>query len=209
MQLQISWLLRSQLIWIYTVCKGSVYSGRAGQGLIQLWLINLLSSLIELRGFWKLFLYMYACMYVLNFINNKYCLNQLNSVGSDLRLNKGSFLSLFQTVCAYGQTHRGPFCVVLVFWLQITIESFALFHHIGFDYICFTDEVEDLYVDRSFHLLYSLFYLPFSGRRHKMTLKGWRVVKPQHNQSIICLLFGAVSELRVISQKHVYIFWPP
>ena len=24
--------------------------------------------------------------------------------------------------------------------------------------------------------------LPFSGRRHKMTHKGWRVVKPQHNQ---------------------------
>ena len=36
-----------------------------------------------------------------------------------------------------------------------------------------------------FHLLYSLSstsFLPFSGRRHKMTLKGWRVVKPQHNQ---------------------------
>ena len=41
-----------------------------------------------------------------------------------------------------------------------------------------------------FHLLYSLFsptlssisFLRFSGRRHKMTLKGWRVVKPQHNQ---------------------------
>ena len=39
-----------------------------------------------------------------------------------------------------------------------------------------------------FHLLYSLSsisFLPFSGRRHKMTLKGWCVVKPQHNQSII------------------------
>ena len=24
----------------------------------------------------------------------------------------------------------------------------------------------------------------FSGRRHKMTLKGWRVVKPQHNQKL-------------------------
>ena len=35
-----------------------------------------------------------------------------------------------------------------------------------------------------FHLLYSsISFLPFSGRRHKMTLKGWRVVKPQHNQS--------------------------
>ena len=35
-----------------------------------------------------------------------------------------------------------------------------------------------------FHLLYCLFYLfsPFSGRRHKITHKGWRVVKPQQNQ---------------------------
>ena len=30
----------------------------------------------------------------------------------------------------------------------------------------------------------SITFLPFSGRRHKMTQKGWRVVKPQHNQSI-------------------------
>ena len=48
-----------------------------------------------------------------------------------------------------------------------------------------------------FHLLYSLFsptlssisFLPFSGRRHKMTLKGWRVVKPQHNQKIFFFFF--------------------
>ena len=35
-----------------------------------------------------------------------------------------------------------------------------------------------------FHLFYisSVSFLPFSGRRHKMTHKGWRVVKPQHNQ---------------------------
>ena len=32
-QIQISWLLRSQLIWIYTVCKGSVYPGSTGLGL--------------------------------------------------------------------------------------------------------------------------------------------------------------------------------
>ena len=33
MQIQTSWLLRSQLIWIYTVCKDGVYPGSAGQGL--------------------------------------------------------------------------------------------------------------------------------------------------------------------------------
>ena len=32
-QIQISWLLRSQLIWISIVCKGRVYPGSAGQGL--------------------------------------------------------------------------------------------------------------------------------------------------------------------------------
>ena len=28
----------------------------------------------------------------------------------------------------------------------------------------------------------SISLLPFSGRQHKMTHKGWRVIKPQHNQ---------------------------
>ena len=30
----------------------------------------------------------------------------------------------------------------------------------------------------------SISFLPFSRRRHKMTHKGWCVVKPQHNQSV-------------------------
>ena len=34
-QIQISWLLRSQLIWIHTVCKCMIYPGSAGQGLIM------------------------------------------------------------------------------------------------------------------------------------------------------------------------------
>ena len=33
----------------------------------------------------------------------------------------------------------------------------------------------------SFLFLFS--FIPFSGRRYKMTHKGWGVVKPQHNQS--------------------------
>ena len=31
----------------------------------------------------------------------------------------------------------------------------------------------------------SISFLPFSARRHKMIHKGWRVVKPKHNQSKI------------------------
>ena len=31
----------------------------------------------------------------------------------------------------------------------------------------------------------SISFLPFSGRRHKMIHKGWRVVKPQHNQILL------------------------
>ena len=34
-QIQISWLFRSHLICIYPVCKGRVYPGSAGQGLIS------------------------------------------------------------------------------------------------------------------------------------------------------------------------------
>ena len=43
----------------------------------------------------------------------------------------------------------------LVFWLQIAIETFALFHHSVFFIICvsllsFTDEVEDPNADRTY-----------------------------------------------------------
>ena len=36
-----------------------------------------------------------------------------------------------------------------------------------------------------FHLFYfsSIYFLSFSGRQFKMTHMGWRVIKPQHNQS--------------------------
>ena len=38
-------------------------------------------------------------------------------------------------------------------------------------------------------------FLPFSGRRHKMTHKGWRVVKPQHNQISMSVFYLDVAEL--------------
>ena len=40
-----------------------------------------------------------------------------------------------------------------------------------------------LFLSSPLLLLLSVF-LPFSGRLHKMTHKGWRVIKPQHNQSV-------------------------
>ena len=52
------------------------------------------------------------------------------------------------------RAHCGPVCDSLEFWLKITIESFALFHHSVFDCMFFTvmsqDEVKDLYVDRTY-----------------------------------------------------------
>ena len=31
--------------------------------------------------------------------------------------------------------------------------------------------------------IFYIYFLPFFGKRHKMTHKGWRAVKPKHNQS--------------------------
>ena len=44
--------------------------------------------------------------------------------------------------------------------------------------------LSSLYLSFISSTIASIFFLTFSGRRHKMTNKGWRVVKPQHNQLI-------------------------
>ena len=62
-----------------------------------------------------------------------------------------------------------------------------------------------------FHLLYSLSsisFLPFSGRRHKMTLKGWRVVKPQHNQKSTPAEVGNILLWRLIMKYFLRSFSP-
>ena len=38
----------------------------------------------------------------------------------------------------FGRPPRGPVCGCLMFWLQIAIETFVLFHHSVFDYMCIT-----------------------------------------------------------------------
>ena len=54
---------------------------------------------------------------------------------SVLRLHDGSLHNLFQLSVSV----VGPIVVlfVVVFLLQITIEPFVLYHHSGFDYMCF------------------------------------------------------------------------
>ena len=51
----------------------------------------------------------------------------------------------------------------------------------------------------------SISFLPFSGRRHKMTRKGWRVVKSKHNQLLVVkmltFLVSTVSNLQVLLLK--------
>ena len=43
-------------------------------------------------------------------------------------------------------------------------------------------------------------FLPFSGRRHKMIHKGWRVIKPEHNQSIYQWIFTVKHILNYIQR---------
>ena len=61
MQIQISWLLRSQLIWIYTVCKGSIDLGSAGQGLNTKMKKNILGCLSEAKECLCVIHDMYLC----------------------------------------------------------------------------------------------------------------------------------------------------
>ena len=53
----------------------------------------------------------------------------------------------------------------------------------------------------------SIILLPFSGRRHKMTHKGWRVIKPKHNQSIHESQSPASAQTDHIFNKWLGSFW--
>ena len=57
----------------------------------------------------------------------------------------------------------------------------------------------------------TIFFLPFSGRQHKMTHKRWHVIKPQHNQSMIFILSWttAVDFDSVINSWCFFFFMPP
>ena len=58
-----------------------------------------------------------------------------------------------------------------------------------FCFFCFFTYILVLFLHMSLSFvsstISSISFLPFSGRRHKMTHKGRRFVKPQHNQSML------------------------
>ena len=63
---------------------------------------------------------------------------------------------MLSTIKLYMETNHGLICDLLVFWIQIAVESFACFNtQISvFDYMCFTvlfhTEVEDHYADGTY-----------------------------------------------------------
>ena len=81
-----------------------------------------------------------ACYQVM--VDNFASLCNCTTVDRSLRLSDSSLLKLSDGQClttnVCGCTHHGPVCGLLVFWLQVAIEPFALFHHSVFDYMCFT-----------------------------------------------------------------------
>ena len=84
--------------------------------------------------------------------------------------------------------HQGVQLILAFSWARLAILVAGKGRGECFYFFCFFSfiPVPPSFPVPLFHLLYSLFclFLPFSGRQHKMTHKGWLVVKPQHNQSI-------------------------
>ena len=71
-----------------------------------------------------------------------------------------------------------------LYWVRVEGECFYFFCFFTFIPV----PLSSLSLSFISSTLSSISFLPFSGRRHKMTLKGWRVVKPQHNQSICTVI---------------------
>ena len=91
---------------------------------------------------------------------------------------------------------------------QLTVEEECFY------FFCFFTSIHFAF-SPLFHLLYYLFYFSFSGRLHKVTRKGWCVVKPQLNKkssaissAMICEVFFYVLSLpSPDSRRAVVSFW--
>ena len=69
---------------------------------------------------------------------------------------------------------------ILVAGIGVEGECFYFFHFFTFIPV----SISSLSLSFISSSISSISFLPFSGRRHKMTHKCWRVVKPQLNQSV-------------------------
>ena len=72
----------------------------------------------------------------------------------------------------------------LLFLQQVRVQEECFYFFCFFTFIHFPLSSLSLPFISSITCISSIPFLPFSGRRHKMTHMGWCIVKPQHNQSI-------------------------
>ena len=80
---------------------------------------------------------------------------------------------------------RRPADIMAYSWARLAILVAGKRRRGCFYFICFFAFIPVPLSFLSFSFISSsISFLPFSGRRHKMTHKGWGVVKPQHNQSM-------------------------
>ena len=104
MQIQISWLLRSQLIWIYTVCKNRVYPGSAGQGLI--WIGCLILDIKYFQIYWSgKYYYLYFCKMFMKRKKEDAILTFTTDLWANLADNKLMFFLFFpeNRICHFMQ----------------------------------------------------------------------------------------------------------
>ena len=92
--------------------------------------------------------------------------------------------------------HRGVQLILAYSWARPAIlvvgkgsGAMLLFHLFLPCSSFFPVPLSSLFISFISSTIFSISFLPFSWRRHKMTHKDWRVVKPQHNQSVnFCVL---------------------
>ena len=165
MQIQISWLLRSQLIWIYTVCKSRAYHpGSAGLGLIWLMISEtIIQILCSFEPWFLKVLYNYSVHQREEWLGEAKVSYILHHRGLQLIL---AYSWARPAILAAGKGIAGMFLFLL----------FLHFHSFSF-LPCFS-------LSSPLLSLLSLFSLSVRVDTKWPTRKGQRVVKPQLNQSI-------------------------
>ena len=98
--------------------------------------------------------------------------------------------------------HRGIQLILAYSWARAAIlvvgKGLGVCFYFFFSFTFITVPLSSLSLSFISSTISSISFLPFSGRRHKMTHKGWRVIQPQHNQSIITSAFNMMSQRTTI-----------